>query len=261
MSSLGAAPDSLRFASREYSQGLRMGRHSHGEWRFCLALKGSYTDSWRGGYRTRLPGQLSLHPADEVHTTRFHSDSFCFHISLTGEWQERLLGDAGIPPEPHEFLGGPVPYIASRLYREHQDMDVCSRLVLEGLTYELIGRSAREVRKAQGCPEWVATVREYLHDRFREVVTLQEIAEASGIHPVHMARSFRSRTGMSIGEYVRKLRVEFAAARIADGLPLVDVAAEAGFADQSHLTRVFKKVTGQTPAQYRGTVPIPGPPR
>src|SRR6185503_17243939 len=54
----------LRLVEKSYAPGLRMPRHSHAEWRYCLALRGSYTDSWRQSSRTRTPNQLSLHPAE-----------------------------------------------------------------------------------------------------------------------------------------------------------------------------------------------------
>src|SRR5690349_11016575 len=131
--------DGLALIERQYPAGLRMGRHTHGEWRFCLAIEGSYTDSWRRDYRTRTPRQLSLHPAEEVHTTVFHSAAVCFHIAFTGAWRERLLGAFGITPEPHEFLAGRVPLVAEQLHHEFDVRDACSSLVVEGLAYELIG--------------------------------------------------------------------------------------------------------------------------
>jgi|SRR5690348_6347991 len=246
-----AASGGLRLLEKHYPAHLRMPPHAHGTWRFCLAIRGEYTDSWRRGYRRRGPSQLSLHPAEETHTTVFHSDAACFHIEFADSWRERLLGDAGIAPEPHEFLDGRVPQIAIEMRGEAMHADPGTALVLEGLACELIGWTARALRrKAAGAP-WLARARELLHDRFAETLTLEEIAKAVGVHPVHLARQFRRSYGCTVGAYVRQLRVDFARRALASSAPLSDIALTAGFADQSHFSRVFKHETGLTPGEFR----------
>jgi AraC family transcriptional regulator len=242
--------DGLRLIHKTYQAGSRMGRHSHDEWRFCLALSGSYTDSWRRGYRTREPRQLSLHPAGEVHTSVFHAPTTCFHIEFSRVWRQRLLGDHGISPEPQEFLIGRVPLLAGHLYDEFLERDRCSALVVEGLAYELIGWSARESQRAASRARWLTEARELVHDRFNVTLTLAQIADAVGVHPVHLAREFKREFGSTVGDYIRQLRIDFVSRRLGE-VPLSDLALQAGFADQSHLTRVFKRLTGRTPRQLQ----------
>jgi AraC family transcriptional regulator len=91
-----------------------------------------------------------------------------------------------------------------------------------------------------------------LRARFRENLSLDEVARTAGVHPAHLARSFRCHFRCSAGEYVRRLRVEHACRELCRrDTPLAAVALEAGFGDQSHLTVVFKRHTGLTPAAYR----------
>jgi len=245
----------LRLVEKSYAPGLRMPRHSHAEWRYCLALRGSYTDSWRQSSRTRTPNQLSLHPAEEMHTSAFHTAASCLHIEYVGEWQQRLLGDTGIAPEPHEFLGGQVASIASRMHdelvRADAAVDTCSALVLEGLACELIGWSARALRGEITGASWVYDARDLLRDRFKETLALVDIADAVGAQPVQLARQFRRTFGCTIGEYARRMRVDFACRALRTDSPLSMIALEAGFADQSHFSRVFKRLTGKTPGEYR----------
>ena len=67
-----------------------------------------------------------------------------------------------------------------------------------------------------------------------------------------MARVFRQHCGVTLGEYVRKLRVDFAARQlISTDEPLTGIAFAAGFSDQSHFTRTFKRQTGMTPDAFR----------
>jgi AraC family transcriptional regulator len=67
----------------------------------------------------------------------------------------------------------------------------------------------------------------------------------------HLARAFRKYFGYSIGEYVRRRRVLFACEHIAAGEPLSQVAIDAGFANQPHLSRTFKAITGISPGEFR----------
>ena len=78
------------------------------------------------------------------------------------------------------------------------------------------------------------------------------VADWVGIHPVHLAREFRKHQGCTVGRYVRKLRVESASRKLMESdSPLALIALEVGFANQAHLCRIFKLVTGISPARYR----------
>ena len=84
------------------------------------------------------------------------------------------------------------------------------------------------------------------------VTTLSQLAEAVGVHPAHLARSFRREYGLTVGQYARAVRLDWASAQLA--LPdasLAGIAVGAGFADQSHFTRAFRAHTGVTPGRYR----------
>jgi AraC family transcriptional regulator len=91
-----------------------------------------------------------------------------------------------------------------------------------------------------------------LHDRFRENLRLADIAAEVGVHPVHLARVFRLSYGAPVGSYARGLRLTWAAGRLRDsGDGIAQIALEAGFFDQSHFTRAFKRHFGMTPLAYR----------
>ena len=72
------------------------------------------------------------------------------------------------------------------------------------------------------------------------------------MHPGHLARVFRVKYGTSVGAYVRGLRLTWAAERLADSDDAIArIAYEAGFFDQSHFTRMFRRHFGFTPHAYR----------
>jgi AraC family transcriptional regulator len=129
-------------------------------------------------------------------------------------------------------------------------------LALEGILLELWALSARaSFRPTVPTPPWLARAREYLHAHFRESIGLSDVARAAGVHPVHLAQTFRRRYGLTVGEHVRELRVDFAARALAQPERSIgDIALSAGFADHSHFARTFKAVTGETPSAYRASL-------
>jgi AraC family transcriptional regulator len=145
-------------------------------------------------------------------------------------------------------------WLAMRLYREHLRNDDVSGLAMEGLALEVLAECARchACVPERNAPPWLRRVRELLHDRFAENLTHEAIAAAVGIHPVHLARAFRRHCGSTLGDYIRKLRVQFAAHKlVTTDEPLTGIALGAGFSDQSHFNRTFKRQTGMTPATFR----------
>jgi AraC family transcriptional regulator len=81
---------------------------------------------------------------------------------------------------------------------------------------------------------------------------LQQVATEAGVHPAHLARVFRRHHRCTIGSYLRRLRLDAACRQLVSGeRPLADIALAAGFADQSHFSRLFRAATGVTPTHYR----------
>ena len=102
-----------------------------------------------------------------------------------------------------------------------------------------------------GMPPWVARVRALLEEEFARPLRLGEIAGAVGLHPVYVSRKFREVTGAGLATTLRRVRVARALARVAAGDPIAQVALSCGFADQSHLTKAVRRVTGRTPGGWR----------
>jgi AraC family transcriptional regulator len=196
-------------------------------------------------------------PPGEVHSDAVGKTAArCFIIEIGNEWTERLR-ESALPTltAPIKFDNGSLARLAIKIRRELRETDdATTALAVEGLMLEMLAEAFREQAKEfrQMPPPWLKQAKELLHDRFSENLTLSEIASAVGVHPVYLTSEFRRRFHCSIGEYIRQLRISYVCREISDtDTPLVEIAVAAGFYDQSHFSRTFKKLIGITPAQYR----------
>ncbi len=99
-------------------------------------------------------------------------------------------------------------------------------------------------------PKAVKKAREYLNENLSEKVSLEELANATGLSRYHLLRVFRKATGLPPHSYHLQLRVEHAKQLLRSGLPFAETALQSGFSDQSHFTNTFRRYTGATPSQY-----------
>jgi AraC-like DNA-binding protein len=113
-------------------------------------------------------------------------------------------------------------------------------------------------RRDDDGPEWLRRVREEIEQHAPRSVNLATLARRAGRHPNHLSREFRRWYGVPATEWLQRLRIAAAADLLATtGDPLGCIAAQSGFADQPHFTRVFKQFLGITPQRYRAAVALP----
>jgi AraC-like DNA-binding protein len=111
--------------------------------------------------------------------------------------------------------------------------------------------SANENTSCRDRAQWLKQLRDELDCAPLASVDVAARAKNAGAHPAHASRLFRRCYGVSITEHAQAQSVRRALAPLASGAPLSEAAQIAGFYDQSHMTRVFKRVTGHTPGGYR----------
>lgn len=99
--------------------------------------------------------------------------------------------------------------------------------------------------------EAIDEVRRYLDDHLGERLALDQLAESAGASKFQLVRCFKRRVGLPPLSYQLQRRVNRSKELLAAGMPIADVAFELGFADQSHLTRHFKRLTLMTPGDYQ----------
>jgi AraC family transcriptional regulator len=235
-----------------------MRSHTHEPAYLSLVLKGAYTETCAKRSCTRSASTIIFHPPDEPHAVDFHNTEVrIFRIEIKSRWLEQARKSVGLPEYSTDFHGGLIGLLFNRLYGEFQQTDASSGLAIEGLMLEIIAEISRhQTRNAnQKSPRWLEQARAILRERISDPPSFQALAKTVGVHPVYLAREFRRRYHCTLGEYLRQLRIERACSEISRShAPLCEIAAVAGFYDQSHFSNSFKRYTGMTPAEYRGVL-------
>ena len=230
--------------------------HRHDSYAIGITTAGVQTFRYRGARRVCLPGQLHvLHP-DETHDGAAGTDDgFGYRILYVAP---ELVRDA--------LGGGPLPFVADPV----QTLAPVTRLVASLLVdidepisdlarAEIAATLADTLRELGGRPSpgpatidlrAVGLARDYLAAHASEQTPASTLEAVAGVDRFTLARHFRRALGTSPDRYRTMRRLGLARAAIERGLPLAEAAASAGFADQSHMTRQFKRAYGLTPARW-----------
>lgn len=253
--SLGVADFILTEAA--FAPHSRLPRHAHENSYFCFALEGAYTERYGKREVVCRPCALTFRSSAQTHEAVVHdADTRVFVLEISPLWIERLRADSLTLESAFEFYGGTLTRLCARLNREFHKTDSAAKLAIEGLALELLAEATRQPSKGIGATApWLRQVREMIVEHFSETLKLAQIADEVGVHPVYLATAFRQKFGVTVGEFVRQLRIEHACAELNKGdLPLAAIALQAGFADQSHFSKVFKSYVGMTPREYRRVI-------
>ncbi len=203
----------------------------------------------------RGPAALVYYPPEVSHGEDHFSHGRHFLVEIDFKAIDAVRDYGARLSEP-ALLSDSSLWLAARMYREFAERDAFSALVLESISTELLVAASRQYLKSpdRQPPTWLQRVKDYLSENFSEPPSLADLAAAAGVHPTHLARTFRQFERCTIGDYLRELRVNYARRRmISSNEPLVEIALAAGFADQTHFSRSFKRVTGMTPTEFRRT--------
>jgi AraC family transcriptional regulator len=246
----------LRVTEAHFPPGLVLPLHIHDRATIAVMLEGSFDCTFPGRTLPCNPGALHSEPAEERHGNRMGTRGAHVLVIQPDQRAVAVLGTHASLLEqinyvPHSVAAG----LAWRLARELHQADSATPLAIEGLVLEVLAEAVRSSERngtRSSAPPWLTRAQEYIHGNFSRPFRIADVAREVDINPVRLARSFRRYFGMSLGAYCRKLRLEWVGVALAssdDSLSVI--AARAGFADQSHLTRAFRAHTGLTPQRFR----------
>ena len=178
------------------------------------------------------------------------------------DWLTELRYRAGLLEAPHwqdiatAVISDPAWYEGYRrmtacLLEPNRDLlDKQTEVVeyLLALMHELAGQVAQPLRKA---PNMLQEVAAYLDEHATEEVSLDTLCDRTGYSPGHLIRAFKQHFGFTPHAYLINRRIQLGQRELKGGTPIVEAALSAGFADQPHFQRTFKRLVAATPNQYR----------
>jgi AraC family transcriptional regulator len=245
------------FSESVYKTKLCLPEHSHELAFFTLIVKGNYSERFGSRCLEYNPMTVLWRGAEVSHSDSINTvSSQFFFVEVQKSALDKLAEySKDIPQHLYEHTGS-LAWLASRLRMEIMSGGACTPLIAEGITLEMLGRLGQKKGATDTLPpRWLLRVVDRLNAEFADNLSSEDLAIEAQVHPVHLASVFRRFYHETIGEYVQKRRVAHASKLLLDPeMPLVDIAYSTGFSDQSHFTRVFKRVTGFTPGAFRNSV-------
>ncbi len=153
-----------------------------------------------------------------------------------------------------------VQDLYEKMYREYTLRRPGYREMLKAHVTELLITIFRLYGKTKNQKEQLSIKRsgmvdkviEYIRKNFSGQFSLEELSTVAFLSKSYLSSTFRKCTGMTVTEYVQKVRIEEACKMLeTTDYNVIDVSMEVGYRDTKHFTEVFKRITGKTPGQYR----------
>jgi len=224
--------------------------HYHKNAHISFVLHGGCAEKKQDRYE-RLPGMLTHYSACEPHQV-LGVAPFSKHINIelepeffnTYEVSDSTLHTAVAKNPESKFL-------MIKLYADLVAYDAHSMTSIKMTLLNLVGQTVRWQNKCD-VPQWVKLVHAYLMDNWDTFPSLQQLSIVAGVHPVHVSKYFPLYFACTLGEFMRKIKIDKAIRLIKfTNEPLTSIAYMCGFTDQSHFIRSFKLHTGYSPSAFR----------
>src|SRR4051812_49342451 len=247
------APNDVAMHEGRFAAGAALPCHVHEAPVVGLVLEGAGVEEVRGRTRDVSAQDILFTPAYAPHGYRFGTRGRWFNIQLSDSWLARVTDGGPRLAETAQIIHSRTASAwAARVRAEVRERDAVSRLAVDGALLLMIADLVRaKSDTAPTRPRWLAVVEEALEESGTAPPELHELAALAGVQQAHLLRTFRRYHGGTIANWLRRRRVERARIEVARGnRPLSVIAVDAGFADQPHFNRAFRKAFGETPGEY-----------
>lgn len=235
-----------------HAVGKSVPEHQHEAAYFSLLLEGAYEERGDGFDLRYEPYTLVFHSAGTQHEDRMLGACRFFAVDLLAPWDTVIDELGGARAHVFELAGGDPVWLVLRLYREYLARADASETTIEALVYELCAHVAKRFVDEPHEPNWLPAIDRAVREQFHQPFELPILASSVNVHPTHLCRTYRRFRGHTISDAMLRARVAYVARRLTESDDsLSGIATEAGFTDQSHMTRVFTRITGYPPGSHR----------
>ena len=243
----------ITLTDTEYTHA-RVDWHYHRNAYFTFILQGNVIEGNKKEVYNCSAGSLLFHNWQEPHYN-IKPDGFTrgFHIEVEQEWLDGLDFRLSELTGSINISNPDLKLLLYKIFRETRIDDDTTALSVQSLLLKLLDQMLHDNKfSVKRNPAWVNRIRDILHDKFCDKLTLADLSKELGIHPVHLSRDFSKYFQCNLAGYIRKLKVQKSLALLArKNNSLSDIAFECGFSDQSHFSRCFKEVNEEGPLEYR----------
>ena len=238
--------------------------HSHAHWSVGAVTAGVSTFMYRDASHPISAGDVVIMNPHWVHACNpVANQPWAYRmLYVDTRWMSALRYRLGLLPSPHwqdiatavirqPSLYHPFCEMADCLLDERVAIDQ-KRQVLTAYLTTLMTELAKEPPLAPSpTPELLARVAEYLRTHCAHAISLEALSQQTGYSAGHLIRAFKQHYGLTPHAYLINQRIQLGQAALRQGQPIVEAALTAGFNDQPHFQRTFKRLVAATPNQYR----------
>lgn len=245
----------FRISETHYTSNQTIEFHAHENPTIIVLLEGGFTENYLNKSFEHSQTNIIYRPAFEKHSNQFHrAGAKCLNFELLTELQKTNYQPSLLDGKPFTIIGNPFSSIISKIKNEIKINDAFSKLVLEGLTIEMIAQILRSNSKKnnKAIPERLKYIVDYINSSKDFNFSYTHLAGLIDVHPVYLHKSFKKYLHCTIGEYLRQKKINAVSKELCStNKSFGEIAFEYGFSDQSHFNKLFKKYTGFTPSQFR----------
>ncbi|MET6995928.1 helix-turn-helix transcriptional regulator [Chitinophaga defluvii] len=243
--------DGILISETAYHRKVFEGWHSHQHPHITFIIEGGNQEQRKHREQEVRPGEVLLYHSGERHrnkNTQHPSRNINFEIESSFldryelDFSSLYQGGTSSPGYKAGLL---------KIYRECCVNDVHTVSSIHALLLELFN-IAQTPGKTTRIPQWAIRLQQLLHDTWDDTPSLTQLAAILQVHPVTISKYFPVYFSCTLGEYIRRIKVEKAVAYIKEpGSSLTEIAYRCGFTDQSHFIRTFRTATGFLPGEYK----------
>jgi AraC-like DNA-binding protein len=223
--------------------------HYHENSYLSLLINGAYSETNKQESRIINGGDIIFRPADYDHANQFNNKTgLCFNIEFKNDLPQSLDFKLALPSHKQHYQCGAFPQVYKAFIEllNGQDKDDISSYLIQWL-FEV-----NNTKIPDSNIHWIGKVKHILTTETEVNHTINSIAERVFVHPVYLAGCFKKKTGLTIGQYQMKAKLEKALHSLFNSAePISKISEDNGFFDAAHFIRRFTAVYGITPQQFR----------